>query len=113
MVDAELKAKLDQRRRTVAGHHLKHKWPWRGRSRGASGATAKVWHHAAAVRLSPDRLWAIHIGNGWNGIGYTRYIEKSGRIHAGRPLWAYGARRHERRQRAAWHLLRGQLRRAG
>ncbi len=71
---------------------ISHKWPWRGAlSRRIGKPTAKVWHHAAAVRLSPDRLWAIHIGNGWNGIGYTRYIEKSGRIHAGRPLWAYGA----------------------
>ena len=71
---------------------ISHKWPWRGSlARRIGKPTAKVWHHAAAVRLTVQQIWDIHVGNGWLGIGYTRYIEKSGRIHAGRPLWAYGA----------------------
>ncbi|HQG04329.1 MAG TPA: peptidoglycan recognition family protein [Thermoleophilia bacterium] len=71
---------------------VKHKWPWRGAlSRRIGKPIAKVWHHAAAVRMTVQQVWNTHINNGWTGIGYTRYIEKSGRIHAGRPLWAYGA----------------------
>lgn len=71
---------------------VSHHWKWKhGLSRRIGVPAAKVWHHAAAVRMSVEQVWAAHVANGWSGIGYTRYIEKSGRIHAGRPLWAYGA----------------------
>jgi len=50
-----------------------------------------IWHHAAAKDISADQIHALHIRNGWSGIGYHFFVDKQGRIYRGRPLWAMGA----------------------
>ncbi len=87
----ELKRRLD-RAGAPSLLVISHKWKWaHPLARRIGLPTAKVWHHAAAVRMSVEAVHQTHLNNGWSGIGYARYIEKSGRVHAGRPLWAYGA----------------------
>lgn len=41
--------------------------------------------------LSAQQIHAIHINQGWSGIGYHFVIRKNGSVEVGRPLWAVGA----------------------
>lgn len=49
-----------------------------------------ILHHAAGKNLTVQQIHAIHINNGWNGIGYQFYIRMDGCIFQGRPIWASG-----------------------
>lgn len=53
-----------------------------------------VVHHTGDLvddDLSAERIHAIHLRNGWSGIGYHYVIRKDGTIEQGRPEWAFGA----------------------
>lgn len=69
-----------------------HHWKWsHGLGERIGPPPGVVWHHAAAVSLSVERLDELHKANGWSGIGYSFYVTKAAVIHAGRPLWAMAA----------------------
>lgn len=53
-----------------------------------------VIHHTggnAGDDYSAAELHAMHLGQGWSGIGYHLVIRKNGAIERGRPLWTKGA----------------------
>ncbi|MDU4962483.1 MAG: peptidoglycan recognition family protein [Sporomusaceae bacterium] len=53
-----------------------------------------VVHHTggrAGDDYSSAELHAMHLGQGWSGIGYHLVIRKDGGVERGRPIWAKGA----------------------
>lgn len=53
--------------------------------------TVLVYHHTAALGLTPESINEDHKGKGWGGIGYHFYIRKNGTIYRGRPEEYIGA----------------------
>lgn len=50
-----------------------------------------VHHTAATYDYTVSEIHAMHLNNGWSGIGYHYYIRKDGSIYEGRPKNAIGA----------------------
>ena len=51
-------------------------------------------HHTggnAGDDYSAAEIHAMHLANGWSGIGYHEVYRKNGTVETGRPLWARGA----------------------
>lgn len=64
---------------------------WNGTLTKRSATRRIILHHAAAVRCTPQQVHQWHLGNGWVGIGYHFFVDKSGRIYRGRPEDTVGA----------------------
>ena len=71
---------------------IEHAWRWAGSlSRRWGAPHYLIFHHAAAVRASPEQVHQTHLAKGWKGIAYHYYVRKDGTVHRGRPEWAMGA----------------------
>ena len=70
---------------------IEKNYRWSGYLEKRGETKAVVLHHAAASKCSPNDIHRIHLLNGWAGIGYHFFIEKSGTVTRGRPLWSKGA----------------------
>lgn len=64
---------------------------WNGTLTKRSATRRIILHHAAAVKCTPQQVHQWHLGNGWVGIGYHFFVDKSGRIYRGRPEDTVGA----------------------
>ena len=58
-----------------------------------TSTTGLVIHHTGDndVDLSAAEIHAMHLANGWSGIGYHFVVRKDGTVERGRPEWAMGA----------------------
>lgn len=50
-----------------------------------------IHHTASAPDITVEDIHAMHIGNGWSGIGYHLVIYPDGSVHQGRPIDMIGA----------------------
>lgn len=64
---------------------------WNGILTKRTATRRIILHHAAALHCTPQQVHLWHLGNGWVGIGYHFFVDKSGRIYRGRPEDTVGA----------------------
>ena len=72
---------------------IKSTFNWRRPNVARRGKPKRIIHHhtASTGQMSVQDIHNIHYNKGWNGIGYHYYVRKSGKVYAGRPVWAMGA----------------------
>lgn len=72
-------------------HIIEEKYAWKGSLPNRNTTDYIVMHHAAASRVRPQDIHAMHVKKGWAGIGYHFFVSKDGKVYRGRPLNAVGA----------------------
>ncbi|MDR1116736.1 MAG: N-acetylmuramoyl-L-alanine amidase [Oscillospiraceae bacterium] len=70
---------------------IKISYKWNGALVRRRSTDSIVLHHCASNGLTAERIHALHLSNGWAGIGYHYYIRKNGDIFTGRPEDTVGA----------------------
>lgn len=70
---------------------IEHDYAWRTAPSVLSGVEYIVLHHTASETATAEAIHALHLANGWSGIGYHLLVRKDGTVHAGRPLDRQGA----------------------
>ena len=71
---------------------IPHDYAWAGELTERSRTDLIVVHHtASAPSITVEGIHAMHLSNGWAGIGYHFVVYPDGSVHQGRPVEMLGA----------------------